>query len=65
MRQGPQIKRPRGRSQGGYQGNSNQSNGGSGNNNNRKPGSARHQTFDSNGPDTRVRGTAIQVYEKY
>lgn len=65
MRQGPQIKRPRGRSQGGYQGNNNQSNGGGGNNNNRKPGSARHQTFDSNGPDTRVRGTAIQVYEKY
>ncbi len=31
----------------------------------RKPSSSRHQTFDSNGPDTRVRGTAIQVYEKY
>ncbi len=65
MRQGPQIKRQRGRGQGGggYQG-GNQSNGGGGNNN-RKPGSMRHQTFDSNGPDTRVRGTAIQVYEKY
>lgn len=63
MRQGPQIKRQRGRGQGGYQG-GNQGNGGGGNNN-RKPGSMRHQTFDSNGPDTRVRGTAIQVYEKY
>jgi hypothetical protein len=25
----------------------------------------RHQTFDSNGPDVRVRGNAWQVYEKY
>jgi hypothetical protein len=27
--------------------------------------SLRHQTFDSNGPDLRVRGNAWQVYEKY
>ena len=25
----------------------------------------RHQTFDSNGPDVRVRGNAYQVFEKY
>jgi hypothetical protein len=25
----------------------------------------RHQTFDSNGPDVRIRGNAFQVYEKY
>lgn len=25
----------------------------------------RHQTFDSNGPDVRIRGNAWQVYEKY
>ena len=25
----------------------------------------RSQTFDSNGPDVRIRGTATQVYEKY
>lgn len=28
-------------------------------------GYSRNQTFDSNGPDVRVRGTAQQVYEKY
>ncbi len=36
--------------------------------NNNRPRSAaslRHQTFDSNGPDVRVRGNAWQVYEKY
>lgn len=31
----------------------------------RSGGSTRHQTFDSNGPDVRVRGSAWQVYEKY
>ena len=25
----------------------------------------RHQTFDSNGPDVRIRGNAYQVHEKY
>jgi hypothetical protein len=25
----------------------------------------RHQTFDSNGPDVRIRGNAFQVHEKY
>ena len=25
----------------------------------------RHQNFDSNGPDVRIRGNAFQVYEKY
>lgn len=25
----------------------------------------RHQTFDSNGPEVRIRGNAYQVYEKY
>lgn len=28
-------------------------------------GSPRHQTFDSHGPDVRIRGNAPQVYEKY
>src|SRR5437762_10338386 len=32
----------------------------------RKPHlSAKQQTFDSNGPDVRVRGNAYQVFEKY
>ncbi len=26
---------------------------------------SRHQTFDSNGPDVRIRGNAYQVHEKY
>jgi uncharacterized protein DUF4167 len=51
MRQGPHQKRGRGRG---------------GNNNNRRPSTPnRNQTFDSNGPDVRIRGNAHQVYEKY
>jgi hypothetical protein len=37
--------------------------GGGGNRNRQVP--LRHQTFDSNGPDVRVRGNAYQVFEKY
>jgi len=73
MRQsGPGVRRPRGRH------NSGGSNGGSqsgpppgpssmrgGDNRVRSASSLRHQTFDSNGPDVRVRGNAWQVYEKY
>ncbi|MDF1792438.1 MAG: DUF4167 domain-containing protein, partial [Thalassobaculaceae bacterium] len=33
---------------------------------NRRPNTPnRNQTFDSNGPDVRIRGNATQVYEKY
>lgn len=50
MRQGPHNKRGRGR----------------GGNNNRRSGTPnRNQTFDSNGPDVRIRGNASQVHEKY
>src|SRR5580692_8669538 len=53
MRQGPNPKRSRGRN------NNN-------NNNGRRPNlPLRMQTFDSNGPDVRIRGTAFQVHEKY
>jgi len=53
MRQGPHQKRGRGR-------------GGNNNNNNRRPSTPnRNQTFDSNGPDVRIRGNAHQVFEKY
>ncbi len=48
---------------GGHQGNNGGHQGGS-----RQPRSAmslRNQIFDSNGPDTRVRGNAFQVHEKY
>ena len=50
MRQGPHNKRGRGR----------------GGNTNRRSGTPnRNQTFDSNGPDVRIRGNANQVHEKY
>jgi hypothetical protein len=53
MRQGPNPKRSRGRN--------NNNNGGG-----RRPNlPLRMQTFDSNGPDVRIRGTAFQVHEKY
>ena len=56
MRQGPHIKRGRGRG-----GSSSSSN-----NNNRRSGAPnRNQTFDSNGPEVRIRGNANQVHEKY
>ena len=48
MRQGPHLKRGRGRG------------------NNRRVGTPnRNQTFDSNGPEVRIRGNAYQVHEKY
>ena len=50
MRQGPSNRRARGR----------------GNNSGRRGNLPnRNQTFDSNGPDVRIRGTAFQVNEKY
>jgi hypothetical protein len=74
MRQGPHVKRSRGRGHG--QGNGGMSGGhsggggggGGGHNNNggrNRQVPLRHQTFDSNGPDVRVRGNAYQVFEKY
>jgi hypothetical protein len=58
MRQGPNPKRSRGRN------NNNNSN--NNNNNGRRPNMPlRMQTFDSNGPDVRIRGSAFQVHEKY
>lgn len=36
-----------------------------GGNGNKKHTPLRNQTFDSNGPDVRIRGNAHQVYEKY
>ncbi|HEY3146869.1 MAG TPA: DUF4167 domain-containing protein [Dongiaceae bacterium] len=52
MRQGPNNRRSRGR------GPRRPHNGGGG-------GNPRQQTFDSNGPDIRIRGNAYQVLEKY
>ena len=70
MRQGGPSRRPRGRHNGGSNGGGHSNHGGgvSQNRPDNRPRSAsalRHQTFDSNGPDVRVRGNAMQVYEKY
>ena len=75
MRQGPNGRRPpRGRHHGGSN-NSNHGNGGGGGNHGggmpgrdnrpRSASSLRHQSFDSNCGDLRVRGNAWQVHEKY
>jgi hypothetical protein len=50
MRQGPNSRRSRGRGT---------------NSGRRQNVPLRHQTFDSNGPDVRIRGNAYQVHEKY
>ena len=36
-----------------------------GNNGRKQPAMLKHQTFDSNGPEVRVRGNAHQIFEKY
>lgn len=64
--QNQRRQRPHGR----QNNNNNYNNNGGGsrrtnNNNSGSGGYSRNQTFDSNGPDVRVRGTAQQVYEKY
>ena len=69
MRQGPNGRRPRSRHHGG--GNNGGGNNGGGNNTGssgnrpRSVASLRHQSFDSNCGDLRVRGNAWQVHEKY
>lgn len=76
MRQGPNGRRGRGRphpgsangSQGGQGGGQGGQSSGSASGNNgprRSAASLRSQSFDSNGPDVRVRGNAWQVHEKY
>ncbi|MDE2030063.1 MAG: DUF4167 domain-containing protein [Alphaproteobacteria bacterium] len=67
MRQGPNGRRPRNRHHNGN-GNGNGNGGGGGNSGGNRPRSAaslRHQSFDSNCGDMRVRGNAWQVCEKY
>ncbi|MBP2314186.1 DUF4167 domain-containing protein [Azospirillum soli] len=64
MRQGPNSRRSRGRGNGGG-GSGGGGGGGGGGGNRRQNVPLRHQTFDSNGPDVRIRGNAWQVHEKY
>jgi len=62
MRPGQQNKRGRGR------GNNNNGGGGGNNNNNnfnRKGGNPLTRTYDSSGPDVKIRGTAQHIAEKY
>lgn len=58
------MRRTRGRGGNGHSNQGNYSNGGG-----RRPSGnavpSRHQVFDSNGPDVRIRGNAWQVYDKY
>jgi hypothetical protein len=73
MRQGPNNNNNnnnnnnrRSRTRGGSNSNSNSNSNNAGNNTGRRPNvPLRHQTFDSNGPDVRIRGNAFQVHEKY
>jgi hypothetical protein len=67
MRQGPNNRRSRGRGNGGGGGGGGGGGNGGGGGGGRRPSNVplRHQTFDSNGPDVRIRGNAFQVYEKY
>jgi hypothetical protein len=61
MRPGQQNKRGRGRGS-----NNNGGGGGGGNNNfNRKGGNPLSRTYDSSGPDIKIRGTAQHIAEKY
>ncbi len=62
MRQGPNSRRSRGRGNSGGGGSGGGGGGGAGR---RQNVPLRHQTFDSNGPDVRIRGNAWQVQEKY
>ncbi|MCP8897298.1 DUF4167 domain-containing protein [Shinella daejeonensis] len=57
MRPGQQNKRGRGRS--------NNNNNNNGNNNHRKGGNPLTRTYDSSGPDVKIRGTAQHIAEKY
>jgi hypothetical protein len=60
MRQGQQNRRGRGRGT-----TSSSSNNNSSNTNNRKAQSPLSRSFESNGPDVKIRGTAAQIAEKY
>lgn len=61
------MRRSRGRSNGHGSNNPNSGGGNSGGGNQQRRSGVpnRHQVFDSNGPDVRIRGSAWQVYEKY
>ncbi len=64
------MRRTRGRGGNGHSNQGNYSNGGGNySGGGRRPSGAgapnRHQVYDSNGPEVRIRGNAMQVYDKY
>lgn len=61
MRQGQQNRRGRGRNNN----NNNNNNSNNNNNNGRKPQNPLGRTYESSGPDVKIRGTAAQIAEKY
>jgi hypothetical protein len=66
MRPGQQNKRGRGRgNNGGGNGGGNPNGGGNNNNFNRKGSNPLTRTYDSSGPDVKIRGTAQHIAEKY
>ena len=65
MRHGHNSRRPRGRNGGHGGGHSGGHHHHGGNNNSGRRFNPRVQTFDSNGPDVRIRGNAFQITEKY
>lgn len=64
MRPGQHNKRPRGGRQN-NNGGGNGGGGGGGGGGGRKTGHGPNRTYDSNGPDVKVRGTANHIFEKY
>src|SRR6218665_1816469 len=60
MRPGQQNKRGRGRNN-----NNNNNNSSNNHNNHRKGGNPLTRTYDSSGPDVKIRGTAQHIAEKY
>lgn len=65
MRPGQQNKRGRGRNNNNNSSNNGGGGGGGGNHNNRKGSNPLTRTYDSSGPDVKIRGTAQHVAEKY
>ena len=65
MRHNQNGRRYRGRSNGGGQNNHHHNNHHNGGNNGQRRINPRVHTFDSNGPDVRIRGNAYQITEKY
>ncbi len=61
MRQGQQNRRGRGRGSN----NANTGGGGGGSSSNRKGQNPLSRTYESSGPDVKIRGTAVQIAEKY